>query len=244
MWFAWTLVGVAQVWTGRYLVLWWRWRQFSHSVLGGLIGVLTLAGAVVILNWLSWSFYFDHLHNVAGLVFVILGLFLVMGGIFALVQRRVVNNDWKTKQMLQMTMGHRIFGYFMIFSVQIAVISGINRYTIQLAQNIALKQLLICLNVAFWLIAIGLGEILLFMQHRSLVLWKNVNETMTREQFESAIENNIPLVLLDNLVLNVKEFMNQHPGGRFLIRHNIGHDISKYFYGGYCLEGNQGSKPA
>jgi cytochrome b involved in lipid metabolism len=82
------------------------------------------------------------------------------------------------------------------------------------------------------------------MQHRSLVLWKNVNETMTREQFESAIEYMIPLVLLDNLVLNVGEFMNQHPGGRFLIRHNIGHDVSKYFYGGYCLEGNQGSKPA
>jgi len=48
-------------------------------------------------------------------------------------------------------------------------------------------------------------------------------------------------VLLDNLVLNVSEFMNQHPGGRFVIRHNIGHDISKYFYGGYCLENNQGS---
>ena len=67
---------------------------------------------------------------------------------------------------------------------------------------------------------------------------------MTREQFESAIENKIPLMLLDNLVLNVSEFINQHPGGRFLIRHNIGHDISKYFYGGYCLEGNLGSKPA
>ena len=107
-----------------------------------------------------------------------------------------------------------------------------------------MKQGLVCGNVFFWLIAIGLGELLLYRRQRSLVLWKKVDETMSREQFESAIENNIPLVLLDNLVLNVGEFMNQHPGGRFLIRHNIGHDISKYFYGGYCLEGNQGSKPA
>lgn len=67
---------------------------------------------------------------------------------------------------------------------------------------------------------------------------------MNRAEFESAIQNNIPLILLDNLVLNVSEFINQHPGGRFVIRHNIGHDISKYFYGGYCLEDNQGSKPA
>jgi len=107
-----------------------------------------------------------------------------------------------------------------------------------------MKQGLVCGNVFFWLIAISLGELLLYRRQRSLVLWKKVDETMSREQFESAIENNIPLVLLDNLVLNVSEFMNQHPGGRFLIRHNIGHDISKYFYGGYCLEGNQGSKPA
>jgi len=51
-------------------------------------------------------------------------------------------------------------------------------------------------------------------------------------------------MLLDDLVLNVGEFMNQHPGGRFVIRHNIGRDISKYFYGGYCLEDNMGKRPA
>jgi len=67
---------------------------------------------------------------------------------------------------------------------------------------------------------------------------------MNREQFELAIKNNIPLLLLDNLVLNVGEFMNQHPGGRFVIRHNVGHDISKYFYGGYCLEDNLGPAPS
>lgn len=61
---------------------------------------------------------------------------------------------------------------------------------------------------------------------------------MTREQFEKSIVEGVPLVLLDNLVLNVGQFINQHPGGRFVIRHNIGHDIGKYFYGGYSLEDN------
>ena len=32
--------------------------------------------------------------------------------------------------------------------------------------------------------------------------------------------------------------MQHHPGGRFALRHNIGRDISKFFYGGYSLEGN------
>jgi cytochrome b involved in lipid metabolism len=32
--------------------------------------------------------------------------------------------------------------------------------------------------------------------------------------------------------------MNLHPGGKFVIRHSIGQDISKYFFGGYCMEDN------
>ncbi len=45
-------------------------------------------------------------------------------------------------------------------------------------------------------------------------------------------------MLIDDLVLDVTDFINLHPGGRFLIRHTIGSDISKFFFGGYCLEGN------
>ena len=34
--------------------------------------------------------------------------------------------------------------------------------------------------------------------------------------------------------------MENHPGGKFLIGHNIGTDISKFFYGGYALDQNIG----
>lgn len=44
------------------------------------------------------------------------------------------------------------------------------------------------------------------------------------------------MVILDDYVLNVTKFLDEHPGGRFSIEHNIGRDISKYFYGGYSLE--------
>jgi cytochrome b involved in lipid metabolism len=44
--------------------------------------------------------------------------------------------------------------------------------------------------------------------------------------------------LLDNLVLNVGNFAAVHPGGRFVIDQNIGRDISKFFFGGYSLDGN------
>ena len=32
--------------------------------------------------------------------------------------------------------------------------------------------------------------------------------------------------------------MSNHPGGTFLLKNNVGRDISKFFYGGYSQDGN------
>jgi len=48
---------------------------------------------------------------------------------------------------------------------------------------------------------------------------------------------------LDDLVLDVSEFAKWHPGGKFVLEHNKGRDISKFFYGGYNLEGNLTGNP-
>ena len=44
------------------------------------------------------------------------------------------------------------------------------------------------------------------------------------------------LVILDQLVLDVSWFLDEHPGGKFSLEANIGRDVSKYFHGGYSLE--------
>ena len=67
---------------------------------------------------------------------------------------------------------------------------------------------------------------------------------MGTSEFKNAIQNGQKLVILDDMVLNVEKFIDQHPGGRFVLQHNIGRDISKFFYGGYSLEGNLGRRPA
>lgn len=61
---------------------------------------------------------------------------------------------------------------------------------------------------------------------------------MSRSEFDEALLRGEKLVLLDDLVLDVKDFIAHHPGGRFVIRHCVGTDISKFFFGGYCLENN------
>ena len=66
---------------------------------------------------------------------------------------------------------------------------------------------------------------------------------MPRYEFENAIKEGQLLVVLDKLVLDVHDFIGVHPGGKFVIHHNVGSDISKFFFGGFCLEDNLTSKP-
>lgn len=66
---------------------------------------------------------------------------------------------------------------------------------------------------------------------------------MTIQEFEDAVaDGKRKLVILDDLVLDVTQFANSHPGGRFLIEANNGRDISKFFYGGYNYEPLSGGK--
>ena len=69
--------------------------------------------------------------------------------------------------------------------------------------------------------------------------------TMSSKEFSEGIAGGRQLVILDELVLDCTRFVDQHPGGRFCITHNVGRDISKFFYGGYSLEDNlNGGLPA
>ena len=49
--------------------------------------------------------------------------------------------------------------------------------------------------------------------------------------------------MLDDLILDVGEYIFEHPGGTFVLEHLIGQDVSKYFYGGYALEASKGDQP-
>lgn len=92
------------------------------------------------------------------------------------------------------------------------------------------------MNLVIWLLVLGSFE---FAYKRSLIKEEQFNyptKVITIEEFESRVIKGEKLVLVDELVLDVSEFMEDHPGGRFSIEHNIGRDVSKFFYGGYSLE--------
>lgn len=59
---------------------------------------------------------------------------------------------------------------------------------------------------------------------------------MSIPEFEARIKNGEKLAILDDMVLDLTDYMVNHPGGKFSLAHNIGRDVSKFFYGGYSLE--------
>jgi cytochrome b involved in lipid metabolism len=69
-------------------------------------------------------------------------------------------------------------------------------------------------------------------------VYKRRGPKITVSEFEKRILAGDVLVILDDLVLDMSEYMFSHPGGTHLIEQNIGRDISKFFYGGYSLDGN------
>ena len=53
------------------------------------------------------------------------------------------------------------------------------------------------------------------------------------DEFKSLLNEGRKLVILDDLVIDVKSYMVNHPGGSRYLFENIGRDVSKFFYGGY-----------
>lgn len=59
---------------------------------------------------------------------------------------------------------------------------------------------------------------------------------------EEMVKGKNEFVILDDLVLDVSQFKDSHPGGKFLLERMRGRDVSKFFHGGYSLEPTQGSE--
>ena len=59
---------------------------------------------------------------------------------------------------------------------------------------------------------------------------------VSTEEFKRRVLLGEKLVILDDLVLNVEKFMEDHPGGKWSLEANVGREVTKFFYGGYALE--------
>jgi cytochrome b involved in lipid metabolism len=70
--------------------------------------------------------------------------------------------------------------------------------------------------------------------------FKEPKDIIDIKEFNNRISKGEKLVILDDLVLNVCDYMAAHPGGKFALLQNVGRDVSKFFHGGYTLEPSSG----
>ena len=64
---------------------------------------------------------------------------------------------------------------------------------------------------------------------------RNGLEKWSPQKIEESVKNGAPLVICDNLVLDVGTYEKFHPGGKFTLTKNYGRDIAKFYYGNYTL---------
>lgn len=66
----------------------------------------------------------------------------------------------------------------------------------------------------------------------------HAQDIITLEDYNQRLAEGENLAILEDFVVDLSKFKFSHPGGKFVIEHNIGRDISKFFYGSYMLENN------
>jgi cytochrome b involved in lipid metabolism len=129
----------------------------------------------------------------------------------------------------------------MILLGQVSIVTGVITYN---SSNSPRSPLGIIEIVIFFALLIIMEVIYQVYQRKRPQPFKIPEKTMTVEEFNKNVaEKGKMLVILDDLVIDVADYMENHPGGRFLLAHNIGRDVSKFFYGGYSLDGNLINKP-
>ena len=71
----------------------------------------------------------------------------------------------------------------------------------------------------------------------------HIERTITMDEFNFSVKEGKKYVILDDCVVDVGKFKFNHPGGVWLLDHNIGNDISKFFYGAYSMEAKNSFGP-
>jgi cytochrome b involved in lipid metabolism len=181
-------------------------------------------------------------HPICGLSTVIASVILVTLGLITLITRKCCKIDWQTHSLLSLGRVHRYMAYATLILAQVSITVGIVWYYQRLKQ-LHWGIIYAAINLGAFTTPIVFCEILRIRTLQQCDSFNIMQTSIDQQEFEEMIEEGRKLVILDELVIDVESFISRHPGGRFALQHNIGRDISKYFHGGYSLEGNLGPNP-
>mmetsp|Transcript_1317 Transcript_1317/g.1691 ORF Transcript_1317/g.1691 Transcript_1317/m.1691 type:complete len:290 (-) Transcript_1317:1036-1905(-) len=244
LWLCWGLFSIVQFGVNRYgKGLLHGYYMWIHRIIGTLLMLVTLFFGLWAYRDGNWKIEVNyHAYFVFPVLFLV--FFIAVGGVATRsIMRRLT---WNTKTALRIKRGHKFIAYLITLSGAAGVAAGIYYYYDYPPWNDGFN-IRFFLHQGFFVVMCVLLEVLHQCKLRSerpfLAASAKVGEAYTVADFKSRVANGEQLVVLDDMVLDVKGYLDDHPGGKFSLQNNIGRDVSKFFYGGYSQENEAGLKP-
>ena len=200
-------------------------------VSGMFILLVTLVFCLKGIAMLFWTVS-SHWHAYLGLVITVITIFAPIGGFVTIYYN--LYSKFNTDFYMKVRASHQYFGYFMIVLCQVEIFLGARMCT-----HVGTKgRSLGVSQMATFYAMVFVCEVIFQIVKRRNWQFRNPAVVLTKEEFRRKSEEGEDLVILDDLVLKVNDFKYYHPGGFFTIHQNRSRDVSKFFYGGYQMNGS------
>ena len=157
MWSCWTIIGLLQIYTNRYLKHFWRCRHALHSIAGTISVLLVSASALFALKKNDWTIQKTP-HTIGGVITFAFTLLIGIGGISLAIVLKFSTNDWDSMKFIKGKVFHKVLGLVLTVGSQATVAFGLKAFY-KIDGDKEKGNLLMWLNVGFFFTMLLVGEL-------------------------------------------------------------------------------------
>lgn len=183
--------------------------------------------ALVKLKHIHWD-----VHGPLGTTMTILVSLIVLSGLITRNKmQNAVTKDYKSS--IDFKRIHKFFGWFMISLGHITVCFGLYAYFRNRNMSTTLPYLVFLANLTVVIIS--------EFKHRSFLARTDIkmtelslgHATLTNEEVKEIMKStDRMMVIVGDMLVDITDFVWEHPGGAICLRQHRGKDVSCFFYGG------------
>ncbi|CDW87608.1 cytochrome b5-like heme steroid binding domain containing protein [Stylonychia lemnae] len=220
LWLSWGPLAFIQLTTTRYMKT-FTYGIWIHMLAGLLNMIATLTLGILALQQSDYVID-DNPHSQIGVSIMVIVIAVNFTGV---IMRMRIFRRFRIYWI------HKVMGYSILIVAQIQLVLGVLMYS---RNYLEFKSPLGFIHVGIFGMFLAGIEIYHQMRLRSKKIeMKMKSRLISLYQFNQLVAHGRQFVILDDKVIDVETFFDNHPGGRSLLKLNIGRDITKFFYGAY-----------
>ena len=106
MWVCWTIIGLLQIYTNRYMMHKWKWRGTLHNTLGSIASVMVIFSSIMAMNEVRSLNIFRNPHRFFGFSVFCLLILLALGGIISAFLLKYKTDNWGSMKFVKSKKSH------------------------------------------------------------------------------------------------------------------------------------------